>query len=145
MPRAKSKYEYFKLDDFHITTENAKTKELGKVNIKHAYSVLNGQETIKPDWYDLIVHRQRLTDAQYVDYPNCWIVSERTTGMIIADSVVAEKPLKTRDEAVDCALERILLNAPTQQEAMNVLQDVRNKMAIQKRKQIEEALNTESD
>ena len=143
MAKAKSKYNYVRLDDFHITTENYETGNMSRIKIKHAYRVCSGIELVYPNWFQLVVHRQLLSNPRYIDYPNCWIVSEEDTGMIIADSVVVEEPLKTRDRAVEVALSLIKQNAPTKAKANALMADVKAKMDKQKRKQIEELLHSD--
>jgi len=143
MSKQRSKYDYFKLDDFQIALEHKVTEVVSKITIKNAYSVLSGKEILKPNWYTLVVCRKLNADQRNKDYPNSWVVYEQSTGMIVADSKMAEKHLKTRDQAVDFALKQIRRNAPTKAKAMAVLEDVKNRMDDHKRKQIKELLEND--
>lgn len=128
--KTKTQYDYTKLDNFEIiiqTEDKEQNKRITKFPMKSAYSVSSGSKTINPDFYTLIVHKNLLIDSRYKDYPNCWVVTEQSTGMIIIDSIIAEQPLKTRDQAVDLALKYIRKNVNSKEKALNVLQSAKKK------------------
>ena len=109
----KTAYEYDKLGNFYVTVEHTITKRKDKEHIKNAWLLLDPD----PDWIEIVIHRPIKSDKDQ----NRWIVSERTSGLILAAQCEGCGPLMTRNQAASIALYRIGLKG--EEEIKKLIQD----------------------
>ena len=132
-----TKYKYEKLDNFLIYIRHNETGRLNGYLVKNAYTVSSGESLIYPNWYELVVHKE----LENSDYKGSWVVSEKTTGMIIFDRARAGCFIKTRDTAVENALKFIKARIKTKARAIRIIDKTKQQLDNWKKAVIEESLN----
>ena len=124
----KPKYTYEKItEDIFVTTE-MDDGTFNKVKLKSVYDVFG----VFPNYFQLMVHKI----IEISEYGDSWAVTEKQTGMLIMHPTLVKRKLKTRDEAVDEALEEIKREIPSQEAADQVIQNAKSAMILK-------ALNSE--
>jgi len=132
----KTKYTYEKTDDIEVIVEIG-DGQYSKRTLNKVYDVFG----VIPNWFSLVVHKM----LPHEEYKESWVVSEKSTGMLLVHPEQTGKIFRTRDAAVEMALENIKTACPTAEAADLLLSTAQEELRHQKQSYIDKVLNEESN